>query len=801
MIRPLTSILISLIIAIIMTYYFPIGNLFLYLFLCPFFLVFSISIRKRSSNDILIVVIFFLLGAILTNRMGRSSLDVLRGQGHPYIGIIHERLEYSPDYSRYVVKLNSGENSQLKGRIVLSIRGDRSFQIGDKVYVYGILKEPSKNTNPMLYNQKLYLLSNNIHNTMSVNDYSVNLISENTSFYYKLIHNFSQITSSTFNKYLSERNTNLMTGIILGRSNLLGEEDIIRYRHLGLAHVLAVSGLHIGIIAEFLVFIFSRLGIKRRWNIVLTLGIIWTYTILIGLPPSALRAGLMFTILYISHLSHEPYDGLNSIFLSMIISLFINPYYVFNLGFQLSYAATISLLLLGPRINIYPFKSNLLKTINSILAVNIGLLPIQAYYFNLIPLLGIISNLLTVAFFSIALILAMLMMVFELVLPFINLGLGTALDILLNIQYKIVDLIYSMENIYLNTYSPGILEIGLYYLLVLTVFRIIDFKMWPFKVKKTIFYYLLGVLLISAIDLNLKDSIEIHFIDVGQGDSILIKSQNRNFLMDTGGSLMNSFDIGKNITLPYLKKEGLFKLDGVIITHFDADHSQGLNAIMEEIKIDRVLASYLPEEDQLKLIKDKGIPLYLLKEGDYIPLDNKAYLEIVWPPGKGEEGSPNNKSLVSILNYKKYKILLTGDMEKEVELVLKDRLNMVHIFKVPHHGSSTSSCQELLDIIRPQYSIISVGRNNLYSHPNDEVLERLEAIDSSIYRTDEDGMIRVRMDDRINIGRFLRDKKGTYLFLDEVAYATIFILYFLILYILVKIYYSYWRKTHELQGF
>ncbi|TJX14748.1 DNA internalization-related competence protein ComEC/Rec2 [Tissierella creatinini] len=792
MLRPLASILIALIIGIITSYFIVIDNLLLFFFLIVILIPFSTSILRKKPNDIWIILLFFILGIILTNFKGESKLNSLRGIRQDYIGIIHERVDYNEEYSRYVVKLNLVEDKRLFGKVQLTIRGDIYLNLGDRIQINGLLKEPNKNTNPKLFNQKLFLLSDGIHNTMSVNDYSIVLIEENNSIIYKLIDNFSQATISLFNKHLSERNAQIMTSIILGKSSLLMEEDISYYRELGLAHVLAVSGLHIGIIAGFILLIFSRIGIKRRYNFVITLGIIWIYIFFIGLPPSAIRAGLMFTILYFSKLSHEPYDGLNSIYASMILCLLLNPYWLFNIGFQLSYAATISLLILSSRISIYSTRIKAIKTAITILGVNIGLLPIQSYYFNSIHLLGIISNVVIVPFLSIGLVLGMIMLILQVTIPILNMGVGTALDMILTIQYKLMEIIYSMDVISFNIFSPGILEIGIYYILILILFRLIDINRFPFYMNKTIFYYLLLFTLILAIDINFKDDIEIDFIDVGQGDSILIKTQAQNFLMDTGGSPVESFDIGKNITLPYLKKQGIFKLQGVIITHFDEDHSQGLAAIIDEIKIDKIFASYLPQGELLKNIKKKNIPIILLKKNDYILLDNNTSLQIIWPFDNIEELSSNNKSLISILNYKDYKVLLTGDIEREVELSLKDDLSKVNILKVPHHGSSTSSSQELLGVIKPEASIISVGRNNFYSHPNDDVIERLQYIGSEIYRTDDMGMIRINFDDSYNITPFLKEKNSLTFFLNEIGYYSILILYFLVSYILVKKYT--WRK-------
>ena len=179
--------------------------------------------------------------------------------------------------------------------------------------------------------------------------------------------------------------------------------------------------------------------------------------------------------------------------------------------------------------------------------------------------------------------------------------------------------------------------------------------------NKIILYYLVGLVLLNSIYLNKDNGIEIDFIDVGQGDSILIKSQGYNYLMDTGGSIFSNNDVGKYITLPYLEKHGIFDLKAVIITHFDEDHSQGLNALLGEINISTIYASSLPIGNELiNNIKEYDIPIKVLAKGDTIYLDNNTKLNIIWPDRdrKSNQYNQNNLSLVSLLSYKNHEVLL-----------------------------------------------------------------------------------------------------------------------------------------------
>ena len=240
---------------------------------------------------------------------------------------------------------------------------------------------------------------------------------------------------------------------------------------MGLAHILAVSGLHIGIISAFIYFFLSNLGIRRKLNTVITLATIWFYAFLIGFPPSILRANIMFTILYYSQLIHEPYDSINSISFAIFILLLINPYYLFNIGFQLSFMATLSILLFGPRIReaFYPYKNKLVSTLSAILAVQLGTLPVQAYYFNHINPYGIIANLLIIPLLSLGLVLAFLLLFFSL-LPFttfVSFILSLVLEVILQWEQALLQLLQTLGPEGAKIFSPELISIIIYYLMLL----------------------------------------------------------------------------------------------------------------------------------------------------------------------------------------------------------------------------------------------------------------------------------------------------------------------------------------------
>ena len=781
MVRPFFPLVVALVLGIISSYYFQFTVAFLLMLLVFFVLIFIYNIVSHKNIQYILICILFLLG-ILISTSNNSSLNSYIGKNVEFEAIVDEVIYTNTENGRYIIKVDKLNGKFIKSeKVMLNIISNKDLKLGDKININGILKEPMANTNPKLYNYKLNLMSEKIYTTITIKNYGLKNITHEPSFRYRVKSNFTNKVENLFNTYLNGKNSELITSIILGNSSYINEDNLALYRELGLAHILAVSGLHIGIISGFLIFIFSRLGIKRRINVIISLSIIWCYGFLIGYPPSILRASIMFSLLFYSTVIHEPYDSINTLSITCFILLILNPYYLFNIGFQLSFAAAFSIVYFTPFIKIWfhPYKSKLTNTLAALLAVNIGLFPIQAYYFNKVGLLAILANLILIPIFSISLILGLTMLISSYTLPFINIIIGPFLNMLLNLQYFILKII---PNISLKVFSPDSIHILLYFIIVLILFKIIKIEKYEKSIKESIVVYLIILSLFNTIGIYRDKSIELHFIDVGQGDSILIRTQDGDYLMDTGGSPMeNAFDISKNITLPYLEKLGIKGLKAVIISHFHDDHSEGVPLLVENLRVDNIVGSYTPAGYKL--------PVIVLKQNDEIMLDKNTKLSVIWP-GNLNSTNENNNSLVTLLSYYEKKILFTGDIEKEVEPLIGDLLNeQVHILKVPHHGSSTSSTEDLIKKLMPINAIISVGRNNMYDHPSNEVLFRYESINSTIFRTDKHGLVKVKLSEEdYMIKSFIKEEKINLLEFtsNNILIICLYLLYIIISYILIR---------------
>lgn len=799
--RPFVFLSIPLSIGIVLSYFFDFDMVGSLLLLGLFLIISSFLIFKNKSVIVPLFFSFLFLGVLLNSTRGQSSyLKDFVGRELLLNAIVDKISWQDEEIGKYVIKIQSivdgNQKVEINEKSVLKVYGKKELQIGDSLIFSGVPKEPMANTNPMLYNYKLYLMTNNIYTTININDYSIKEINrDNIDFKYKIREGFRHNIEGLFDKYLREENSSLIKGIVLGQYSYLEEEDILKFRELGLAHILAVSGLHIGIISGFLIYVLSHLGIKRKYSVYFTLFVLWVYGYLIGFPPSLLRAIIMLSIYFLSFIFAEPYDGINSLFFALFVMIIINPMWIFNLGFQLSFMATFSIIYFTPKIRdvFYSYDGKILRTIWGLLGVQIGLLPLQAYYFNRIYLISIMANLILAPILGLALIIGTTMIALSYTLTVFNPIVGKILDLVLTLEIHMANLFYSLGMGILKIHSPSFFEIIMYFVILLFLFRVIDLKYLDYKIKKAFLIYLIILVLFNTAVIMTDNSMEIHFLDVGQGDSILLRTKKGDYLVDTGGNIFDSFDIGKNITLPYLEKLGIKRLRGVFITHFDDDHSKALPFLLDNISIDHIIVSYEDYDNYIfREVKERGKSPLLLKENDKINLDKNTTIKVLGPSEnlKNNSSSPNNLSLVFLLTYFDHKVLFTGDMEKDAEYELVDKIEgPVDILKVPHHGSNTSSTEELLDIIKPEIGVISLGRNNFYGHPNVEVLERYNKLGTEVYRTDTEGMILVKLFNRDKvILPYINDKHSFVDFIfDNVAIISFYVGVFLALYILTKI--------------
>lgn len=801
--RPFLGIGISSIIGIVISYYLQIDMIISFVFLIIVFLGFIFAVYKDRANTLFILALSMVISMTGTSyKLSTSTLMKTTETPLNVVGIVDKVVSEGENQSKYILKVALAGVSE---KTMLKIIGDSNLELGDQIKFSGIFKIPMTNTNPKLYNYRENLISKDIYTSVNIKKDEIIEVDKNSrNIKYKIRSAFRLRVESTFNKYLDNKNSDLMKGIILGDYSYLDEDYLKAYREIGLAHILAVSGLHIGIIAGAMVFFMSRIGLKRKWNIIITISMIWIYGYLIGFPASILRANIMFSLLFVASLIAEPYDSINALFLSFWILLLFNPLNIFSVGFQLSYVATFSILFFTPKIRelLYRFekgpkgKNKLVLTISALIGLYLGILPIQIYYFNEFSFMSIVSNILVGPIISFVLILSFTLIIVELLFSPLSILIGFAINLALNIETVLVDIIYKLNFLNFKFGSPNIFQIFIYYIFIFIGLKAINFSRFKANIIKSIYAYLIFVFIFTVGHELTKDSLQIDFIDVGQGDSALVRSRSGDYLIDTGGELFGDFDICQNITLPYLEKHGIKNLKAIFITHFHLDHCKGIPLLVGNLNIENIFISYKNTDSEIyNFIVSSSIPVTLLEAGDRFNIDKNTIIKIISPSNLHRDiaYSENNLSLVFNMSYYDKNILFTGDCEMETERDILDKLNKIDILKVGHHGSSTSSTEDFLNKVRPDIAIISVGRNNSYGHPGEEVLDRFNSLGSHIYRTDTMGMTRVILErENMEVIPFLKE---SHILEDYYLDLVMLLIYYFVSYICIR---NYWILEEEL---
>lgn len=771
----------------------------------------------NSGYTLTLCFLFLFLGIIMTTNSLESKLAYFIDQDIILEGVVESKTISSETKSTYVVKVDKlmydDKVYRIEEKTLLNYFDGQGLDLNDEVRIKGVLLLPKENTNPGLFNYRLYLQTKNIHTILNANSTYVDIISKGELSRAMLLRvKFKERIKGILDTTLNEKNSNIMSSIILGDSSFLDDETGTRFRELGLSHILAVSGLHIGIIYLFVSKALGLLSINKRSSIIIALILIWCYGYLIGFPASVLRSSIMFSLLSLSSLVYRRYDSINTLSLAALFLLFIRPLWIFDVGFQLSFVATASIIILTPRINwlisIYSKKGA--KLLSTLVAVQIGLLPVLAYHFNSYAVLSLISNLILIPVFSFSLILCFILILISLIFMKISMLLGFLLNTILNFSSLIIDILYSFSFLNISLPSLGIGYILSYYFMILICLRVIKLDMFKSKIIQLIHYYLIIVSIVSLVTYLTINETTLEFIDVGQGDSCLVSTRDKVFLIDAGGNVFGDFDVGERIVLPYLLKKGINKLDAVFITHFHEDHAEGVIPLIKNIRIENIFIGY--ENSKSHLYKEimynankYNITISRISEGDLIHIDNNNIIEVLNPLPNGLADNienENNLSLALILKSYGKSVFFTGDIEKEVEYRIVNDIgqNKIDVIKVPHHGSLTSSTPELINIIKPSYAVIQVGKNN-FGHPNQEVIERYKQVGSEIFRNDEDGLITLKIDKGdIEIYSYITDKASFNDIIEYYRYELLLVIFYIgISVFLCIIYIGCYSTTEELQ--
>ena len=601
---------------------------------------------------------------------------------------------------------------------------------GAYVLVEGELIKPYNNTIPNNFNYKSYLSNKMIYYQLKIDN--IKVIKESNNIIYKLKNKINK-------RILKIDKTGYLKAFILGDNSLIDDMVYESYQSIGITHLFALSGMHVSLLSGIILKGLKKVNNKLKYLIVII--VLISYGFIVGYPASIKRAITFFIIASINKIFNFKLSTLKILFITVFILIFLNYKIIYDIGFLYSVITVFGIF----------WGSNFIKSENIIyssfklsLVAFLFSLPITLACFYEINILSIIYNMFYIPFVSVILYPFCLL---TFILPFLEKILVLLIKVMENISLFLNNI--DFFKLYLD-FNIG--EILLFYILLLVILRYNRFK------------YFILLFLIVFIDFMipyLDSSLYVYYLDVGQGDSSLIITPHLKevILIDTGGKL--SFDTKlegdksyvSEGTLSLLRSLGINKIDYLILTHGDYDHMGDAIYLVNNIKINKVIfncGEYNDlEKELMEVLEQEKINYYTcINELDINK--NKIYFL-----NSDIYDNENDNSNVTYFNFYNHNFLFMGDAGIDKEKYILDNYNLENIdfFKVGHHGSKTSSSKEFVNMINPKYSLVSVGRNNRYGHPNEEVLDILR--DSKIYRTDENGTIKLQIkNNKVNINLF-----------------------------------------------
>jgi competence protein ComEC len=661
------------------------------------------------------------------------------------------------------------------GTVLLFITPYPAYSYGDMLLVEGKLKSPPRFDD---FDYAGYLARQGIHSTMLYP--RIEVLDQGRGFpvlagIYSLRHRLAD----TLAEVMSEPQASLVQGVVLGMRSNIPESLRDDFTSSGTAHLLAISGLHLSIITGILLGMTGRL-FGRRYHIYLwvTLLAVWTYAVMTGLHLPVVRAGIMASIFLAAEMLGRQRSVLTALSFAAAIMVVIDPQILWQASFQLSFLAITGLVLIAPRLQILgdttvnkvlgegravtKMASSITDALSITLGVIIAVWPVIAYHFGTVSLVAPVATLLALPALPLVMVTGLLSAGLGIIALPVGQVFGWVSWVFASYMLGVVS---GMASLPFASVAVGTVDIRLvwaYYLVVAgvlwTVHRRPDLsgvipratgiisglpKKWTMPVLLAA-----AVLAVLAAATMPDDKLHVSFLNVGQGDAVLVQVHNQDILVDGGPSARDlTLELGRAI--PFWDRT----IELVVLTHPHADHLTGLIEVVERYRVRHILASELDYdsplyEEWLRLIEAKGIPITIARAGQRIELGtNDVFLNVMNPPFPITDGATADDTGVVIrLDFKEVSFLLTADISSDIEseLIVRQASLSSTVLKVAHHGSATSTSQRFLSTVNPTLAVISVGADNKFGHPDEEVLASLEAEigEENVYRTDEHGTIR-----------------------------------------------------------
>lgn len=668
------------------------------------------------------------------------------------------------------------------------LKENEQVPAGTIVLLSGKLERVPGPRNPGEFDSRQYYACERIYYFLK--DARIEKKSENYSRYRQFLldlrENFSQILTETAGEAAA-----VFQAIVLGDKSSLEDETKLRYQMGGIVHIMAISGLHISMLGVGLYQLLMQTGMGIWPSGLIALVVMLQYGMMTGGTVSAMRAVCMFLISVGAKITGRIYDMMTALAAAAILILMEAPAYLYSSGFLLSFGAVLGIGVVSPAVmRLSGVKTKIGKSFLASLSVQLTTLPVMLYFYGEVSLAGIFLNLIVLP--TVGVVLGSGVAAVLLGLIFLQAGAAAAIPgrILLWAYEKMCVLAGKIPFLTWTGGQPEIWQIAVYYGL-LGIVLWMDYRNYeekrmtgsyeirmpqimrrwkktvPEKILQRIICSLCIVTGIVLLGYHPCPNLKITCLDVGQGDGIVVEtSENYRFLIDGGSSKSK---VGQYQILPFLKSQGISRLDGILISHTDGDHISGVKELLDFMGKGlislRVASLYLPKlscpseewEELVKAAEIAGVQVHMVSRGDTVK-GGELKLTVLSPKQGASGENVNEDAMVFRLEYKDFNGLFTGDIgaETEEKLLEENMLTDMDFLKVGHHGSRYSSSQPFLDTIRPQVAVISCSETNTYGHPSPETIERLEACGCQVEYTMKSGAVTLETDGgKMKIRKFL----------------------------------------------
>ncbi|NVM57172.1 MAG: DNA internalization-related competence protein ComEC/Rec2 [Desulfobacterales bacterium] len=790
--RPLIPLLLALMCGILAGLYVPgLSGVFLatsVVFLFSLFLAW-----KGQKVRLLPLVLFFTLGysslqgwtapQLPANHISRF---IDKNPWH-IIGTLDGHPQSLPDRTRFTLRVESLTRRQIcypvTGAIRVTVRGNAGdLRSGDRVGCLARLKGIRNYSNPGGFEYRRYMTFRGIwaSATVSKENFLIRLHHAKTNSIRHALDRSRQAVSCLIERAIPQEARGVLKALIIGDRSGITPETREVFNRIGIAHLLAISGLHIGMVATLAFFGF-RFLLARSQRILLAAWVtrgaalmsaipVLFYGFLAGMSPATQRAVIMVMVFLVALLFEQEHDTINTLAVAALAILIISPTALFAISFQLSFVAVFAILYMlenlsfvlklksSPRTALKRLLLFLLVSVSAIL----GTLPITLYYFNQTSLIGVLTNCLMVPLIGLLVVPLGLLAVLSLpIAPTGALWIMKAAAVIMQGGLAFAVLFSKCPSAAIKTVTPTLIEMGLYYALAWALINL--------RRTHLVKPVLIGIALVVSADAAYwakqrfgNQELRITVIDVGQGSAALMELPGGPcMLVDGGGFYDNRFDVGARVVAPFLWRKKIATVETLVLSHPHPDHLNGLLSIARHFNVQEVWMNQenVPAQtylDFLKIISEKDIRIVGLEDLSTPRMINGVRFQVLYPPGdflvrKRQDTwrSTNNNSLVLKVSFNKVSFLLPGDIEAEAEKEITDLAGSAlksNVLLVPHHGSKSSSSPEFLKYVDPAIAVISAGWKNIFGFPHQKVLKRYEARGCQIFRTNRHGAITITTD-------------------------------------------------------